>query len=80
MIVLDCPIGGVLLVALLLLEVHRRAVSQGRMTAGGPALGQTDVGIGFEAAPVDQFALRAGKETLGHCVVVDVAPASHGRA
>lgn len=71
----------------LLLEVHRRAVSQSRMAAAwvlpafDPGRGRQSVfGLGLEAEPVDQFALHAGKETLSHHVVVGVAPAFHRRA
>ena len=37
-------------------------------------------GLGFPAAPGNQLALQAGKQTLGHGVVISIAHSSHGWA
>ena len=40
---------------------------------------QACLGLCFPGTPVDQFALQAGKEALGHGVVIGVAHRAHGR-
>ena len=41
---------------------------------------QACLGVRLPSPPINEFALQAGKETLGHGVVVGVADTAHGRA